>query len=297
VVKLTYGGAPFLITFVEVRSMSDLPSLQILPIAHLLIHEHHDHQRTLPLAHRLKANGTLRNPPIVSPLQDGSDRYMVLDGANRVTALGSLGYPHLLAQVVEPNDPGLNLQTWNHIVWELEAERFLAGLQRIPGLELTTCLPQDGPPALEGDCGLVHIHTGEGCVYAACSTSADLETRVGLLNALVDSYKTRARLDRTNQTEVETLRAIYPLLSGIVVFPPFAIDALLRLAGAGLLLPPGITRFVIAPRALHVNYPLAEFAAGDSLATKNARLHTWLQDRLARKGVRYYAEPTVLFDE
>jgi hypothetical protein len=46
-----------------------------------------------------------------------------------------------------------------------------------------------------------------------------------------------------------------------------------------------------------VNYPLSELEAEITLEEKNSNLQRWLQDRLANKGVRYYAEATFLFDE
>jgi len=53
----------------------------------------------------------------------------------------------------------------------------------------------------------------------------------------------------------------------------------------------------VSPRALHLNYPLEELAADRPLEEKNEALQRWIQERIARKGVRYYAEATVLFDE
>ncbi|HEX7974834.1 MAG TPA: ParB N-terminal domain-containing protein [Anaerolineales bacterium] len=275
---------------------TNLPTLTFLPTGMLLIHELHDDQRTRPLILRIRSTGLLRNPPIVSPLQDGSGRYMVLDGANRTTALREMGFPHVLVQVVQPDDPGLSLHNWSHVVWELNPSRFLTGLREIPQIHL---VPADDAtePSLEGDCGLALIKTCKGHTYAACTPVKELETRAALLRALVDSYKDRARLDRTNTRDVQLLAEIYPLLSGLVVFPQFRIQDLLCLVGQGHMLPAGITRFTISPRALHVNYPLSELAADKPLDEKNEALHQWLQERLARKAVRYYAEATILFDE
>lgn len=61
--------------------------------------------------------------------------------------------------------------------------------------------------------------------------------------------------------------------------------------------PPGITRFTISPRALRVNYPLDELSANKTLEAKNEVLQHWVNERIARKGVRFYAEATVLYDE
>lgn len=263
----------------------------------MLIHERHDDQRTRPLVLRIRASGVMRNPPIVSPLQDGSQRYMVLDGANRITAFQEMGFPHALVQVVSPDDPGVSLQNWNHVVWELDPRRFLLGIRDLPGLSLLPADCDTVEPDLEGDCGLALVQTCKGDTYTVCSPVLDLRTRVDQLNSIVDSYKDRARLDRTSVTSVDSLVDIYPVLSGLVIFPNFKILDLLNLAGEHYLLPTGITRFTVSPRALHLNYPLDELESPASLDEKNARLHAWLQERLAKKGVRYYAEPTFLFDE
>ena len=79
--------------------------------------------------------------------------------------------------------------------------------------------------------------------------------------------------------------------------PRFDINQVLSLAGQGCLLPSGITRFQVSPRALHVNYPLEVLAADQPLEKKNAVLQRWLQERIERKGVRYYSEATFVFDE
>src|SRR5579859_1427896 len=83
---------------------TETPDLRILPIELLIEHEYNDAQRTGPLAKRLEAEGLLKNPPIVAPLDD-DPRFVVLDGANRTTALNALGYQHCLVQVVKYEDP------------------------------------------------------------------------------------------------------------------------------------------------------------------------------------------------
>ena len=279
------------------RMLVDLPKITFLPVDKLVIHERHDDQRTRPLVLRIRSSGVFRNPPIVAPLQDGSGRYMVLDGANRTTALLEMGYPHALVQVVEPGDPGLSLQNWNHVVWEMNAERFLASIQDLPDIELVPTPDSEAEASLEGECSLVVIQDNRGGTFLACAEQQELEFRVGLLNAIVDTYRESARLDRTSIRRSQPLRDIYPQFCGLVIFPSFEIEDLLRLAGAGLRLPSGITRFTISPRAMHLNYPLEALADSRPLEEKNAELKRWTLERLARKGVRYYAETTFLFDE
>lgn len=277
--------------------MPEFPTLTFLPVDCLLIHERHDDQRTHPLILRIRSSGVFRNPPIVAPLGDGSGRYMVLDGANRVTAVRQMGFPHALVQVVEPDDPGLILHTWNHTVWELNPIRFMRGLRSIPGLRLRRLHDPDAQPSLDDECGVALVQSSRGHMYTLCAKASDLENRVRLLNDLVDSYKERARFDRTSLRDACQLVDVYPSFCGLVIFPSFNIHDLLRLAGEAYLLPAGVTRFLISPRALHLNYPLDELAADKPLEAKKQALHKWLQERLAHKGVRYYAEATYLFDE
>jgi L-serine kinase (ATP) / ParB family transcriptional regulator, heme-responsive regulator len=277
--------------------MPDFPVLTFLPVERLLIHEWHDDQRTAPLMRRIRASGIFRNPPVVAPLEDGTQRYMVLDGANRVTALKELDFPHALVQVVQPDDPGLGLHCWNHVIWELNPARFLEGIRAIPGIDLSPDPPQDFEPRLEGECGLAIVLMPDNQSFSVCSETNSLKQRVDLLNALVRSYQQRARLDRTSQRDVPQMRQIYPSFCGLVIYPTFNIHDLLRLVSENYLLPAGITRFTISPRALHLNYPLSELASDQPIEEKNQALSRWIQDRLAHKGVRYYAEPTYLFDE
>jgi hypothetical protein len=90
---------------------------------------------------------------------------------------------------------------------------------------------------------------------------------------------------------------LYENLCAVVVFPPFTICQVVELAGKGYLFPSGITRFTVAPRALRIEYPLSELESSATQEEKNRRLQAWIQERLTAKGVRFYAEPTVLFDE
>jgi hypothetical protein len=183
------------------------------------------------------------------------------------------------------------------VVWELNPRRFLNNLLEIDRAHLELVSEEPTEPSLEGTCGLAEIQLSDSRRFVVCTTDYELVQRVHILNRIVDTYRGCSRLDRTMAREVEPLIPIYPNLCGLVVFPKFNIYDLLRLAGEGYLLPTGITRFTISPRALHVDYPLSELASDRPIEEKNAALERWLQDRLNRKGIRYYAEATFLFDE
>lgn len=273
----------------------NLPNLRILPIESLILHEDHDMQRTLPLVEKLRAQGILRNPPIVMPLNDGTDRYMVLDGANRVTSLRALEFPHIVAQVVAANDPHVNLQTWNHVVWGMGVKTLMNSLRKVKGIEpakVDTHKSLDAPKYMP-----MQIRFPDGSFYLLKETPSDLATHIQTMHGVVNAYKTRASLDRTSQTLIDTFKKVYPDLTALVIFPHFKIKTVLKLASQGVMMPTGITRFTVSPRALHVNYPLHELSSGKPIEYKQEYLTRWVEERVKKKGIRLYSEATFLFDE
>lgn len=113
----------------------ETPELRIVAVENLIEHEYNDAQRTAPLARRLAEEGLLKNPPIATSLGDGDPRYIVLDGANRVTALDSLHCPHCLVQIVRYEPPQVTLSTWHHLVTDVDPDEFTTRLDAIDGLD------------------------------------------------------------------------------------------------------------------------------------------------------------------
>jgi len=273
----------------------NMPNLQILPVESLILHEDHDLQRTLPLVEKLRAQGIIRNPPVVMSLDDGTNRYMVLDGANRVTSLWEMEFPHIVAQVVKPNDPNVNLQTWNHVVWGMSTRTLTASLRKVKGIELVkvnTRKSVDAPKYVP-----MQVRLPNGSFFIMKETPSDLPVHIQTMHKVVNAYKTRASLDRTSQTLIDTFKKIYPDLTALVIFPHFKIKTVLKMASQNILLPTGITRFTVSPRALHLNYPLHELSSGKSVEYKQDYLEYWIAERVKKKGVRLYSEATFLFDE
>ncbi len=272
-----------------------LPTLKILPIESVILHEDHDMQRTLPLVAKLRAQGILRNPPIVMPLTDNSGRFMVLDGANRVTSMRAMEFQHIVAQVVEASNPHVNLQTWNHAVWGMSTNTMMSALRKIKGIKLIKVDPQksvDAPMFTP-----LQIRLSNGSLYILDEAPSDLATHINTLHQIVNTYKTHASLDRTSQTLIDTFKKIYPDLTALIIFPRFKIKTVLKLAGQDIVLPTGITRFTVSPRVLHLNYPLHELSSCRPIEYKEAYLQQWVEERVKNKGMRYYAEATFLLDE
>ena len=274
-----------------------LPDLRFVPVEALIPHEQHDPQRSAPLVQRLREQGVLRNPPVVTPLHPDEDLFVVLDGANRATAAAAAGLPHMVVQVVRYEDPGIRLTTWHHALSELPIAQLEAALNGIAGLG---CLEADlrharavlarreaiAFVALPGDRALT-LHGG-----------GELSQRNAVLNAVVDAYRSRSRFYRVPSDSLLEAQAEHKDVTALVVFPHFEPDEVLELAASGARLPAGITRHLIAWRALRLNLPLERLAdTRATLAEKNRWLQDWLREKVHQRQVRFYQESTVLFDE
>lgn len=277
-----------------------LPDLRFLPTAALVPHEQHDPQRLEPLVRGFRDEAVLRNPPIVAPLPDagqGDAVYMVLDGANRATAARAAGLPHVVVQVVPYEAPHVTLSTWHHGLTQMSRPAFEEACRGISGLECPT------EPSLHARALLARREILAYALHAdgettTCRGGATLEDRNRLLNALVDTYRERTRFYRTSTESFEIASERHPDVTTLVVFPHFEPAEVLELAGSGARLPAGITRHLVRWRALRVNVPIERMAdTTQDLETKNLWLQEWLEQRWARREVRFYEESTVLFDE
>jgi len=279
----------------EESIFQEFPTFEIIPINKVTPHEFHDPQRTLPLIENLQASGVMINPPLFSPFDDDSSQYMVLDGANRLYAFIEMNFPHILAQVVQANSPSLSLSSWNHVIWDMATSTLLKAIRKIPNITLLEIDEND----LENHHHetIASIQTPDDRLFKIIPQKHDTKTCISVLKNVLDTYQQEARFDRIPLGSTESVQGLYEDIAAIVSYPQFNINDIFELCRTGNLLPSGITRFRVTPRALKVNYPLDELASEKSLEEKNNNLTQWLQNQLANKSVRFYAESTLIFDE
>jgi len=277
-----------------------LPDLRFVPTEDIFPHELHDLQRTQPLVERLRASGTLRNPPIVTQIGDGmrvEPRFVVLDGANRSTAARAAGWPHLLVQVVRYESPAVELYTWYHALTTDARDLLERGLRSLPGLKTSLHDHVRARALLARREALACVVLDEDDAIVAHG-GRDLHERNELLNALVHLYQDRLPYTRVTSDSLSTARREHPEITALVVFPRFDPAEVIDLASAGEYLPAGITRHLIRWRALRVNVPVAMCSdTSRTLEEKNAWVATWTAERPLKREVRFYEEPTVLYDE
>ena len=267
-----------------------LPTLRIVAAEEVHLHEDADPRRVAGLVEQLATEGVLRNPPLAAALPGGG--YIILDGANRTSALRQLDLPHHLLQIVEYAAPEVRLEVWHHLLREdgHALTRFLPAnaLIDIPSADGLRQDLEDGRLA----CGLITENGVQGV-----GSERPFPARVAALRAVVGAYNGRVPIYRVRTTDLAVLRSEYDRIGVLVVFPRFSKDEILHLAALPEKLPTGITRHVIPNRALRVNLPLDVLRGRGSREEKNAVLHDLIHARLLAHRVRVYPEPTVLFDE
>ncbi len=269
-------------------------TLRLVPLNDVLLHEQVEARRVDRLITQLRSDWLLKNPPIVTQY-DG--KYILLDGATRVTALKRIHCRDVVVQIVDYAMPGLVLETWNHMLLDLPADQLLGTLARIPGVRLQPTSAEGAEQALNERTGVATIVPADGRVLSLVGDTPDLERQAGLLNEVVASYEGRGEMYRVAHTDLERLLAEHGRLTALVVFPRFRPDEIQRLALNGTKLPMGVTRHIIPGRVLHIDIPLSILERDQPLQVKNAWLDHWMKEKMAERQVRYYQEPIFLFDE
>ncbi len=267
-----------------------LPDLRIVPSDAVLLHEESDPERVERLSRQLVADGLLRNPPVVAPLEPGT--YVVLDGANRVTALRAVGVPDQLVQVIDYDDPAVTLDVWAHA---LASGNLITGDRR----QNTgwRAMPADGVRAALDDgwlvCGLL---TPDGAYGLA--GEGRLADRIGTLVDVVGRYKGRGPIYRVEASSLDALGPEFDRDSAtLVLFPRLTKHDVRAIARLPVKLPSGISRHVVPLRALRVNVDLSLLRAPEPAGVKQSRLDELIRTRLLEHRVRHYPEATVLYDE
>lgn len=275
-----------------------LPDLRIVPVETLIPHEHHDERRTAPLTARICEQGVLKNPPIVTPLPGRpGERYVVLDGANRTAAARESNLPHMAVQVVRYQEPDVRLLTWNHALTGMSSADLGAALRAVPGLRAR---PErvDHARALLARREILAYAIAPGAEAIALDAEGDFAARNEILNDAVERYRAGAKVYRVAPDSIAEAQERIAAATALVVFPHFDPAEVLELAATGARLPAGITRHLIAWRALRVNIPLELLADRErSREEKNGWVRRWLRERLEQNQVRFYEESTVVFDD
>ncbi|MFQ5419793.1 MAG: pyridoxal-phosphate dependent enzyme, partial [Anaerolineae bacterium] len=275
------------------KQANETLSLELVPIEQVLPHEQIDDKRVARLMGRLEDDGRLVNPPVTAFWHG---RYIILDGATRFTAFKRLDYPHVIVQVVQPEQTGFELHTWYHAISnDQPAAHLLAHIEKIEGAILTAVSREQAQTALRENAALCYFLDKDGN-FTLVQSHSNAE-RLDVMNALVAGYTAWGNVERTLLTDLPRLLAQFPQMTAVAIFPQFRPETVFDVASQGKLLPAGLTRFVIPGRILRLNAELARLKNDESLTAKRAWFNRFLEEKLARSRMRYYEEPVILLDE
>lgn len=266
-------------------------ALRIVPTDKVIPHENTDPRRVTRLRQRLEEDNILANPPVVI---ETNDQYIVLDGATRVEASKQMQIPHLLVQVAS-FETGLDLQSWYHVIRQIELPQLVDILNTIPGISLRETDRQHVHNEMVEYGGLCFLHTIEDKIYLI--EVAPGVSKLEALNNLTQAYIEASYVTRTLENNFDNLRDEYPDMAALVVFCNYTIEQILQIVHAGHVLPAGITRFIVSGRVLRVNLTLDYLRSDESLPAKNKWLRQMVIEKLGTSQARYYAESVYLMDE
>jgi len=238
--------------------------------------------RAARLVERLADDRHLLNPPIVAPLPHAQG-YLLIDGANRLSAMRLLGYQCVPVQIINYDDPALRLGSWHHAVMRLSWPQWIEQL-RAQGLavEIVSAEEIEGALATRQACAALQAAEG-ACAFIPASNN--LRADIHAMTTLIDTYKKSHSFERVDQTNLADLRSLYPDLAALVLFPPFEKREVMQLVADHLKLPTGLTRHSIPGRVLRVNIH------------KNDWLEAFVRMRRRERHVRFYPEPVFIFDD
>ncbi len=263
--------------------------LELLPAQLLHLHEEVDPQRVERLRTALQQAQFLHHPPIAALIAPGIA--VVLDGATRITALTQLGVPLIPVQLVDYPSPQVQLHSWSHLLPNCSLQELCDRLHRngfrLCELPLTEAAEQ--------------LRTNALLAYASDSSDRALgilpeEPPPQALRRLVRLYPS-GELRRISSEELDLLRSHTALPSGsCIIFPTFRPEQIVQWTLVGERLPAGITRHIVAGRLLYANIPLTLLSPGTAAEDPSVRFRQWWQQRLRQQRLRFYPEPTFVFD-
>jgi hypothetical protein len=270
------------------------PILRIVPIEQIRFHEAPETDRAARLVERLAEDRHILNPPIVAPLK-GAEGYLLIDGANRISAMRLLGYNCVPVQIINYDDPALRLGSWHHAVmrlsWSYWIEQLVA--QGLP-VNSASVEEAEGALATQHACAALFPMQATAAVIPA---SKNLRADVHMITRLIDTYKKSHSFERVDQTNLAELANFYPGLAAVVRFSPFAKSEVMQLVTDNLKLPTGLTRHSIPGRVLRVNIQLDVLKSDLSLEDKNEWLEAFVRMRMQERHVRFYPESVFIFDD
>jgi hypothetical protein len=277
----------------------EVPVLRLVPMAAVRFHEHPERHRTVRLVARLGRDTVLRNPPIVAEPEPGA--YVLLDGANRVSAFRDLGYQEIPVQVIDYASTAVQLKQWHHLLLAGAALDLRGAYARIAGVRFEPVPRERIASLLEQHriyAGLVDEKGQVFGLFPASGQDFGLPEWMRVLDEVVSAYEGKAQLERIKWADYTDLPPVYTALEHqLVLFPVIGKQELLQIVRDGLVIPTGITRHVVPGRALALNLDLEFLHRLPTFEERSAWFDAFFEKLEVEGRIRYYEESVFLLNE
>ncbi len=299
----------------EEDMQKNLFELRFVHSEDLVFHETCDFKRTQKLAEEIKRDGHLKNPVLVGSIRTENgeklnhgrgEKLLVLDGVNRVSALKLLNIPDVLIQMVDYEDKKVKLSSWNHLIFGAQKEEIIKKIKDL-NLEVSVCPFNWRKEALNHQKTISYflfrdmngfvVNNGMNRMVHTDGNSAP-EAKVKNLYQLIATYTSRSEicyLDSDNH--LLSVFEHFKNSSAINLIPRFDKKEILGLVQKGILLPFGVTRFIVPHRILGLEISCSVLSAQTPLSEKNLFLKELLTYRIKTKKAKFYQESVTLFNE
>ncbi len=290
----------------EKEMHKDLFELRFVHLEDLIFHETCDFKRTQKLAEEIGRDGHLKNPVLVgytNPDEDQQsnngkcEKWLVLDGVNRVSALRLLNIHDVLVQSVNYEDEKVRLSSWNHLVFDAKKEEIIERIKDL-NLEVSSCPLNWRKEALKHQKTISYFLFRDMSGMVVNDAGFTPEDRVRELCQLIATYNGRFEICYLDsETHLLSVFDHFKRSSAINMIPRFDKKEILDLAQKDILLPFGLTRFIVPNRILGLEVSCSVLSAQTPLFEKNSFLKELLVYRIKTKKAKFYQESVTLFNE
>lgn len=280
------------------KPVDGVPDLRLVHTDRVRFHERPEPKRTLRLVERIRREAQLQNPPIVAAL--GADDWVLLDGANRVSAFREIGWSHVPVQVIDYARPAVELSGWHHLLLEGRALDLRAKYEALPGVKLLRLADGELTPRLELRQIYAALVDSDQTAWGLCPEEdvVRLVPWMSVLAEVVSAYEGRSRLERIKVPDYEKLPDVFHAVDHqLVLFPTLTKMELLALVRDGIRIPTGLTRHLIPGRALGLHLPLGFLTELGTDEAKAAHFRAFVDGLEMAGRIRYYEESIFVMNE
>jgi uncharacterized ParB-like nuclease family protein len=273
------------------------PEIDVLPISELMLHENESVERTAKLQERIRADGFLRNPVIVAKVRRSSRlHYLLLDGVHRISALKNLGCRDVVAQLIDYSNEAVKVEVWHQLIRGADPLNLLKSLKHFFGKTLIKKPEAEANELRKKDFILMHLLLKNGQSYIV-ERQSNLQSTTAKIREFVKILASSGELHRVNEDEAKSVMKSSSAAVGILFIQALSKQDIVEIALSETKLPAGITRHIIPCRALGIAADLALLRVELSTAEKSKLIKLVVNQRIEDERVRFYAEPSFVFNE